>query len=149
MYCPKCGSQNSNEARFCRTCGTDLNFTQPALPTSKYLFSERQELEKGIKLAFMGVGFFLAAFFLLIIRKWWGVWLFIPAFSLLGNGVAKIVSHKHLLKMGNPPIELPHSHSSDLPLSYKTGELLPPPASVTETTTRNLDQSIQPPKEHA
>ena len=25
MFCPKCGLQNAEEAKFCRGCGTDLS----------------------------------------------------------------------------------------------------------------------------
>jgi hypothetical protein len=68
----------------------------------------------------------------------------IPAFAMLGKGIAEIVSAKFTASM-------PQGFSQQaVPPAPQTGELPPrnemyfPPGSVTEQTTRHLDPSTDP-----
>jgi hypothetical protein len=156
MYCPNCGSQNAEGTKFCRTCGANLSLVPQAL-TGQLQTEDRHSrrrrrreldgpasLAHGITKSLMGFGFIIVALAILASpggRGWWWAMLF-PAFSLIGKGVAEIVSAKTALKQmqGNQPT------TANMPPRRQTGELPPeppgytlPPASVTEQTTRHLD----------
>jgi hypothetical protein len=90
----------------------------------------------------MGLGFIMVALALALSnsgRGWW-FWMLIPAFSLLGKGIASIVTTLQAQRI-NPPVNYtampPAVNTTGLP-SQPNFETLPPP-SVTETTTRHLD----------
>jgi hypothetical protein len=97
-----------------------------------------------MKNAFMGIAFLcvsLALAFSFEGRGWW-YWMLIPAFSLLGSGVAEYVRLKEGQKKTLPfaaptQASIPAPRISALP-PRNTGELVPPPPSVTEGTTRHL-----------
>lgn len=63
MYCPNCGTNNSTEQSFCRSCGINLEQTVHSLieqvPTTKSteLQIGERRLEKLGKIAFGGMGF--------------------------------------------------------------------------------------------
>jgi hypothetical protein len=83
----------------------------------------------------------LVAFLLWTTRQWWGLFLLIPGFVLLGRGVAAIVGSKQMQA-------IPHAGTESLDPPLRTDEIRPhntapviPPPSVTETTTRHLDNS--------
>jgi hypothetical protein len=99
-------------------------------------------IANGITKAFMGVGFILVSFAAFLFapagRLWW-FWLLIPAFAMLGKGVAEIVSARYApnpsqraTQSAVPPIARP----GELPLH---NDVRFPPPSVTEQTTRQLD----------
>jgi zinc-ribbon domain len=162
MYCPSCGSQNADETKFCRMCGANLALVPQALTgqlpgdrdSRRHRRRRRDEnrppnIGHGLTRAFMGVGFLIVALAIFVSpggRGWWWAMLF-PAFSLIGQGVAEIVSANVALKQmrGNQPT------TAAVPERRVTGELSPeppgfhiPPPSVTENTTRHLD----PNKDH-
>ena len=159
MFCPKCGGQNPEEGKFCRSCGTDLGNVSQALTAA----SPRQILdrrgkpvswERAIVKMFTGLAFIAVSCALAFSgtgRGWW-FWMLIPAFTSLGAGVAQYVQLKKAEKgrveytpMGST---LPPAQNTALPPQqtefmspesrYKTGDLMPPP-SVTEGTTRHLE----------
>jgi zinc ribbon protein len=155
MYCPKCATQNNDDTKFCRSCGANLSLVPQALSgqlaepeMSRHERRHRRRrggqasLSEGITKIFMGAGFFVVAFVLmLIMRQSWGVWMLIPSFGLLGKGVAEVVSAKQaglLAASESPIISPPPQHTGEV-RARNTGELLPPPPSVTEGTTRHLD----------
>ena len=155
MYCPNCATQNSDDTKFCRACGANLSLVPQALtgrlPGTR---SKRHgKLKKsgdpptianGIRQSFAGAGFILAAFGAMLFapagRLWW-FWLLIPAFAMIGKGIAEIVAAKY------EDNALPESTAGEMPREPRavepprrdTGELMPPPPSVTEHTTRQLD----------
>src|SRR5215212_5694830 len=111
MYCPRCATQNSDETKFCRACGANLSLVPQAmtgrLPDARHTRrrnrhgggdDETPSLANGIQKAFMGVGFIFVAiaarFFAPAGMIWW-FWMLIPAFALLGKGVAEIVTAKN------------------------------------------------------
>ena len=65
MYCPKCGSQNIENAQFCRACGTNLSSVSQALegklpeavPTTLDHDLNRRRIEHAVKNILMGVVF--------------------------------------------------------------------------------------------
>lgn len=161
MYCPKCATQNAEDTKFCRSCGTNLSLVPQALtgrlpeaPLGRGRRRDRHHdrggppnLAKGITNVFMGIGFLLVSFgsffFAPAGRLWW-FWMLIPAFALLGKGVAEIVSARY------GPNLTQGKNQATMSTSTRTGELPPrndalfPPPSVTEQTTRQLDPTTDP-----
>jgi zinc ribbon protein len=158
MYCPKCATQNAEDTKFCRSCGSNLSLVPQALtgrlPDAPSGKRRRRDLEhggpaslaNGITKLFVGLGFLLVSLALGVSnagRGWW-FWMLIPAFASLGKGVAEIVSVKYgqNLTQGTSQVAMPPA--------ARTGELPPrndvlfAPPSVTEQTTRQLDATTDP-----
>jgi hypothetical protein len=101
-------------------------------------------LDNAFRNAFMGLGFVfvaLALSFSAVGRGWW-FWMLIPAFSMMGTGIAQYIRYqdqqKKSLRPGFvPPSLQPQPSTAALP-KRNTGELIAPPPSVTEGTTRHL-----------
>ena len=156
MYCPKCAAQNGEDARFCRVCGSNLSLIPQALtgqlPAPQVVEYDSRgrrrapSFERGISTIFMGIGFAIVALALFLTRNWWGLFMLIPAFSMLGSGVSMVLAHKNQLRAAQAPFA-----SGEPPaLRPTTGELIAPPQagqaappSVTEGTTRILDHSAE------
>jgi hypothetical protein len=157
MYCPNCGSQNAEGTKFCRTCGANLSLVPQALtgqlPEDRNSRRRRRRhrnegppsLAHGISATFMGIGFVLVALSVFLFapagRIWW-FWMLIPAFTMLGKGVAEIISARTAWQQ----LQNNQTTTAAMPPKRQTGELPPeppsytlPPASVTENTTRHLD----------
>jgi hypothetical protein len=153
MYCPTCGIQATDNATFCRGCGSNLAIVSQALtgtlvPATAERNDDRKRkkprtLVEGFTTIFTGLAFVLAAFATLFYapagRLWW-YWLFIPAFSCLGSGIAMIVE----IKLGQRP---PATRQVPVPPAPNTSELaagesyrITAPPSVVEATTRQLDR---------
>jgi len=181
MYCPKCATQNIEDARFCRGCGVDIALVPQALtgrmpetrddrdhgvvgvvydPTGRR--RRRKDgvprLDKAISNFFSGLGFImvaLAAFMFAPAGHIWWFWMLIPAFSMIGGGIAEYVRDKqskgeeNKLPGGEARKELPPqpARMSAIP-RRNTAELVPQPPSVTENTTRHLDISTEAPTRH-
>jgi len=176
MFCPKCGNKNPEAGKFCRSCGTDLSPVSEALsgkPNNKMqgfgMIEPIQPIgawtgegksvswESMITTSFVGFAFLIISIGLAVTgvaggRVWW-FWLLIPAFAMLGTGVAQYVQLKkseqksvpqsdaEIVKTFNqtinsslPPIQTEYIAPDS---RYKTGELVPP--SVAEGTTRHLE----------
>ncbi len=173
MYCPKCGALNVDNASFCRGCGTNLSLVpqamtgrmpeQPAsydaasvehakLRLREYAKQRRRErppsMERAIKSFFMGLGFIFVA----IAAKsyapageiWW-FWMLIPAFSMIGGGIAEYARFKRsqptpqLAAPGyTPPAVAPPRHGPELP--PRPAADIYTPTSVTDHTTQLLDR---------
>lgn len=168
MFCPKCGAQNADDARFCRACGTDISLVPQAVTGHlAQRLSEAEEdrddsrrgrrkrqrekgkptIERAVKEIFMGLAFLFIAF---AVRDWapaghiWWFWMLIPAASGLADGIAV------LLRLNEERKKLaPHAYVAPAPAVQppprasalpprNTGEIIPPP-SVTEATTRHLN----------
>jgi hypothetical protein len=110
---------------------------------------EPPRLDKAITNIFMGIGFILVSLSVMLFapagRIWW-FWMLIPAFTMLGGGVAEYVRYKQSRgeEVKLPGIQsrpelppTPPARVSALP-TRNTSELVQPP-SVTEGTTRHLD----------
>ncbi len=160
MFCPKCATQNLEGASYCRVCGANISLVPQALsgqlpeareqnclvPARRGRRGKRGELslDHAFKNVFMGIAFLLIAIALSFSmgRGWW-FWMLIPAFSMMGTGVAQYIRLKEEQKRAlgrsgtiQPSIP-PAPHVNSFPTRH-TGELVPPPPSVTESTTRHL-----------
>ncbi len=122
MFCPKCGTKNPDNGKFCRSCGTDLGSVSDALsgksgnklsgfgiikPTEPveplYFWNQKRKpvhWEGAIGKLFTGIAFLavtIALAFSVMGTGWW-FWMLIPAFSCLGAGIAQIIQLKKLEK---------------------------------------------------
>jgi hypothetical protein len=174
MYCPQCATENLDNASFCRGCGSNISLVSQALTGNlpattddeepdDDAFSRRRRrkgrsapsVEKGVKNIFMGLAFIVVA---TMARKYlpgagmWWFWLFIPAFTMLGGGIAELMrlgmEKKSELpaapRAGTTAHAMPAARPSALPpRSRNTGELVPQPPSVTEGTTRRLETPVE------
>ena len=162
MFCPKCATKNLEGASFCRVCGANISLVPQALagqPVQSNTedtesacgpFSGRRRrrgrereltLDRAFKNMFMGVAFLLVAIALSksIGGGWW-FWMLLPAFSMMGTGVAQYLRLKESKTSFNSPPSFP-DRVAPQPREIQrrnTGELMPPPPSVTEGTTRHL-----------
>jgi len=159
MFCPKCAAQNIDGASFCRVCGANISLVPQALsgkalsqPDSRELRRSRRKrgsrdasIESALKNVFIGIAWLVIALALSWTGRgaWWWFWLLIPAFGSLGKGVAELIRYREEKKepaplLGySPPSLGPQQSVPPLPVR-RTGELVTPPASVTEGTTRHL-----------
>ncbi|HUE82167.1 MAG TPA: zinc ribbon domain-containing protein [Pyrinomonadaceae bacterium] len=156
MFCPKCAAQNLDTAAFCRVCGANIKLVPQALtgelPAKGEIETQGRKrgeltLDQSFKNIFMGVAFLFIAFalFFSIGRGWW-FWMLIPAFSLMGTGIAQYLrlreaeKRRMLRDASVPPANLsfPESQPALNLLPRPTGELPASPPSVTEGTTRHL-----------
>ncbi len=116
MFCPKCGTKNPDNGKFCRNCGLDLAIisTQPKgmkLKQADYYIDRKGRMRSndpdemwssGLRNIVMGFGFLIIAFVLLITNvagghAWWWAMLF-PGFSLLAGGIGSVAKAGRLEK---------------------------------------------------
>lgn len=167
MFCPKCGTQNPETGKFCRSCGTDLGNVSQALsgqpvnqPAPLLDHKGRPvSIERAVVKVFTGFAFIAVAVALMMTgngRGWW-FWLLIPAFTSIGAGLAQylhILSSRRGQPRYSPTVsnqQLYSQNQSALPPNqtkyvepesrYKTGDLVPP--SVTDATTRHLEMDSE------
>jgi len=163
MFCPKCATQNLDGASFCRGCGANISLVPQALsgqmvqPPSldeveesggrkrKGQRAREASLDHAFKNIFMGFAFLIIAIALsrTIGQGWW-FWMLLPAFSMMGTGLAQYIRVREREKRAAlmPP---PVAHT--FPEQTRTpGELRAPVASVTEGTTRHL--GVEAPTRH-
>lgn len=166
MFCPKCGTENPETGRFCRSCGTDLGNVSQALNRKpdqpRHLVNhkgKRISWDSAMSKLFMGFGFLVVSMILGITgagRNWW-FWLLVPAFAMIGSGIAQYIQLKKTeaasgaafvpnerasLNTNQPVSSLPPTQTEFIPADasgYKTGDLVPP--SVTDNTTRQLEMN--------
>lgn len=164
MFCPKCATQNVDGASFCRVCGANISLVPQALTgqlpaaegdsraarRARRRHAREPTLDHALKNIFMGVAFLFVSFALArsFAGAGWWFWMLIPAFSLLGKGVANIVTTLHAQRAFPPTYTAipPQMNTAGLPPQANYETLTPqpnyetvPPPSVTETTTRHLD----------
>lgn len=168
MFCPKCATPNTDEARFCRGCGADIGLVPQALSgeLSERLAAAGGEtrhgrrrhrgdrppsIERAFRGIFMGLAFIFIAF---AVRTWapaghiWWFWMFIPAALNLADGLSTYlrIASEGKGRDSQPYVRAqaavsPPRHVSALP-PRDTGEMTPPP-SVTEGTTRHLGVPVE------
>lgn len=163
MFCHKCGQENPETGKFCRSCGTDLGNVTGALTASQKPLVDRKGRPIGwdgaITKFFTGFAFLAVAIALGVtgFGKGWWFWFLIPAFGSIGSGVAQYVQLKKAEKGLLPytpqiqPNEALPGNDQSLPAQrptflspesrYKTGDLVPP--SVTDNTTRHLEMDTE------
>ncbi|HEX2271845.1 MAG TPA: zinc ribbon domain-containing protein [Pyrinomonadaceae bacterium] len=158
MFCPKCATQNADGASFCRGCGANISLVSQALngqiarpsePTT--LTTDEQcgkpgrplTLDHAFKNIFMGFAFLVISIVLsrTIGQGWW-FWMLIPAFSLVGTGIAQFIrirqrEKRSLVTNSTTPAFANRPMAQPLSAPH-TDQLIPPVPSVTEGTTRHL-----------
>ncbi len=113
MFCPKCGTQNPETGKFCRSCGTDLGNVSAALTKNvpaglsvlgtgcvdrKGRPRDKNDLfVEGVRSTIFGVGFLVIAAVLFFTNvaggnRWWWAMLF-PAFAMLAKGISEIIRY--------------------------------------------------------
>ena len=117
MFCPKCGGQNPEEGKFCRSCGTDLGNVSQALSgnmpvQTQAFYTDRKGrmhsnnpddiYSSAVKSIAGGIGFLIISLALFITgvaggHTWWWAMLF-PGFSMLGRGVSQMAKLRRMEK---------------------------------------------------
>ena len=162
MFCPKCGTENPNNGKFCRSCGQDLVAVSAAV-TGQLKLKKGEKCDEpatidnaltkmGTGLAFLIIAAFLGYTGMIGARVWW-FWLLIPAFTMMGGGIAVYLRYRKQeaaaasLSMSQPQNAFGLNNMGELPpvqtdyispeSRFRTGDLVPP--SVAEGTTRHLE----------
>ena len=165
MFCQKCAAQNVDDARFCRACGADISLVPHALAGRLARRDDDDDddnedaadaggvvsVERGVRKLVYGICcmfvFLLTMFYFR--QFWWiGFWVVFPAISKISAGVGILVraSHESRQMRGANTAQLRASETSALQPRVRlnevapanTSEIVAPPASVTEGTTRHL-----------
>ncbi len=166
MFCPKCGAQNLDDAKFCRACGADIRLVPQALTgrlgrdddeddAGEFDALGRSRVERGTRKLVKGLCF-LVLFVLSVAYThgglfWVTFWFIFPAISGISAGVGLLAQHawrhsgqlpggiKNTPRMGaGATTALPNFRLNEV-APADTAEIVAPPTSVTEGTTRHLD----------
>ena len=118
MFCPKCGTSNPEDGKFCRSCGTDLGGVSAALSgdlpaasnwgtscstkDAKRSNDPDELFADSIRNIVFGFGFIVISAALLLTnvaggKAWWWAMLF-PAFSFLAKGISDNVKAGRMKK---------------------------------------------------
>ena len=114
MFCPKCGTANPEDGKFCRSCGVDIGAVPAALSgdlSSALGSCSKRELRRNdpdalfadsIRNIIFGLGFLVVAAALLFTnvangQKWWWAMLF-PAISFLAKGISDNVRSNRMAR---------------------------------------------------
>lgn len=179
MFCPKCAAQNLDDAKFCRACGADIRFVPQALAGQLAPVADddddyeegagldargRSRVERGVKKLVTGVGFLLVFLLTVLYFRggfWITFWFVFPAISNIGAGVGLLAHHasRNARRMTDEKQETKRlranatSALTDFRLNEiapaDTAEIVAPPASVTEGTTRHLDAVAERPPDES
>jgi zinc-ribbon domain len=167
MFCPKCATQNLDGASFCRTCGANISLVPQALTgqlakpateegvDGKCAPLKEASLENSLRNIFMGGAFLLIAIVLsrLPMGQAWWFWMLIPAFLMVGTGIAQYIRVREREGRASLPAspvgrafpERAHVFQGEMP-ARNPDELMAPAPSVTEGTTRHL--GVEAPTRH-
>jgi hypothetical protein len=124
MFCPKCGTQNPETGKFCRSCGTDLGNVSAAMsgnlpemtnnPGVAHIHHEAKRRHDpnevygdAMKSIIGGIGFLIVAIALLSTgvaggHAWWWAMLF-PAFGMLAKGIPDYLKYKKMISGPQAP----------------------------------------------
>jgi len=153
MFCPNCATQNLDGASFCRGCGANISLVSQALTGQmvqqpeavleegrrRHRHRRELSLENSFKNFFLGVAFLIIAIALSRTAMgftWW-FWMLLPAFSLMGTGIAQYIRLKEREKQSSlmpPPMTRAFPDQPRPPEKLRS-----PVTSVTEGTTRHLN----------
>jgi hypothetical protein len=164
MYCPECAAQNSDNVKFCRACGTDLENVALALANKSplnidWLEKRSESINKTVRGSILlGAAVVIGIIPALLIQPlfpwlmlwtiffgWMAAWGIVSMASGLGEASkAKMMLRRaEQLSDGKMPPTKPQLSSPDYEppmLDKQTTSKLASPSSVTEHTTRQLDK---------
>ncbi|MDI1242797.1 MAG: zinc-ribbon domain-containing protein [bacterium] len=154
MFCPKCGTKNPEDGKFCRSCGSDVAVVRAAmtgrLPAKMGDFGvdiscdpkdalRRKDPHEvygdGIKGMITGIGFLVVSLSLFFTgvangRVWWWALLF-PAFFGFAKGVADLMKSRKMLESRRaafvPQTVNPLGSAPDRASLPTAREFIPPP----------------------
>jgi hypothetical protein len=159
MFCPRCAAQNTDEAKFCRSCGTDISLVPQAVSgalAERLTVGEEDSLsrrdrrhvrrhggtpvniERVVRSVFMGLAFVFVAF---AAKTWapagniWWFWLLIPAFAMLADGVSTYLRLSEEKKQQRPAPPFHTPPTTAVPHAPRANEL----------PQRNTGEMIPPP----
>jgi hypothetical protein len=152
MFCPKCGSQNADETKFCRGCGAGLSNVLAVVDGKMPRDLAEKHIElfgSGLRGLMVGLGFLIVAGMAFGISSRFSIiGLFAMAFGFffLAAGISRFVQAraiKNLLapkQVDQPPVLSPGEPEYIQPTNsrYQTDDLVTTPRSVTEHTTTHL-----------
>lgn len=174
MYCPRCGTQNTDGVKFCRSCGTELEALALVLsgrgaPPAE-AGHEPKTLDDWLELRSDGVRSIATGVSLLVISvligvalalflpssfdaPWILIWIVLVGWMAvwggieLGHGIGDFLEAAGRLRMTGPPAregqaveQTPRQlEGAGEPVPNPSAFRKPPKASVTEATTRHLD----------
>jgi zinc-ribbon domain len=166
MFCPKCGTENSEDGKFCRSCGANiigvLAVVDGNVPENISVPENNKIAEMsatGIRNTILGAGFLVTTIFVKSMPGDTYFWLLflVPAFCLLASGVSRIMKAEELknsrkttpfhiptLSVNQPNTALPPNQTEYIKPQksiYDTEDLVERPISVTENTTRHLKKT--------
>jgi len=166
MFCPRCATQNADDARYCRGCGVDISLVPQAVTgalAERLAAVEENDgrrrrhkqdgpptIEKVLRNLFTGIAFIVIAFAIGMTSDGfaWSFWLLIPAAAMLSKAVTTYLRLQEEKKRRELPsyVAPPAAVAPPRPVSAlprrETGEVVPPP-SVTEGTTRHLGVPVE------
>ena len=158
MFCPKCGSQNTDETRFCRGCGADVGNVLAVVegkPVSQASEKHLDLYSRGLRGLMLGFGFLIVSgvsFGISMRLAVLGIFALAFAVLCLATGVSRLVEAKALKRLREPDRDKQALTSGqdaylELPRSiYETDALPTTPHSVTDHTTRHLELDPDAPR---
>lgn len=154
MFCPKCGSQNADDTKFCRGCGADLSHVSAALegkPRDDLPLAEKHIdlFSSGLRGLIIGVGLLIVAGVASEISTRSAVLVIFAlafAFFFIGTGISRLVQGRAIKRLRQSKTDqaapaLSAGNAEYIKPSrsvYETDDLVTTPRSVTEHTTTHL-----------